>query len=344
MREMRRPAKSRIFAPVRAPLTGQAILVQDFSPGVESFAAAVAGGLGQPCKSIPAKYFYDAQGSALFEEICALDEYYVTRTEVAVMAAFAAQIAQRIGPDCELIEFGSGASDKVRILLDALDRPRAYIAVDISPAALAAAAERIAADYPALHVAAYCADYTRPFDVPPRPANCGQVGGRRVGFFPGSTIGNFTPGEAVDFLAGTRALVGHGGAMLVGVDLKKDAGVLHAAYNDAKGVTAAFNLNLLARINRELGGDFDLAGFQHHAFYDAALGRIEMHLISRVAQTARAAGAVFEFAAGETIHTENSYKFGIEEFQDIARLAGFRPAAVWTDAARWFGVHYLIAE
>jgi dimethylhistidine N-methyltransferase len=299
----------------------------------------VLGGLGHSNKSIPAKYFYDARGSRLFEEICELDEYYVARTELAILNAFAGQIARRIGPHCELIEFGSGASDKVRILLDALERPHAYVAVDISPEALAAAAERIAADYPGLSVAAYCADYTRPFNV-----RASHGAGRRVGFFPGSTVGNFTPGEAVDFLAGTLALVGQGGAMLVGVDLKKDAGVLNAAYNDAKGVTAAFNLNLLARINRELGGDFDLGAFQHHAFYDVALGRIEMHLISRQAQSARVAGRAFEFAAGETVHTEYSYKYGIGEFQDMARQAGFRPGAVWTDINRWFAVHYLVAE
>jgi dimethylhistidine N-methyltransferase len=311
--------------------------LHDLEPTTETFASAVLRGLGRRPKQIPPQYFYDDEGSRLFEAICELDEYYPTRVETALLARHAAGVAATIGPRCQLIELGSGASRKVRLLLDALERPQAYVAVDISREQLMRAAAAIDADYPRLAVTAVCADYTRPFVLPERAA------GRRLAFFPGSTIGNLEPEAATRFMRQCRELVGADGALLIGVDTKKDERLLHAAYNDAKGVTAAFNLNLLARLNRELDGDFDLAAFRHHAFYDRRLGRIEMHLVSTRAQKAAVAGTAFAFAAGESIHTENSYKYAPAEFQAMARRAGWRPAAAWTDAAGLFSIHYLAA-
>jgi len=225
----------------------------------------------------------------------------------------------------------------VRILLEALDRPAAYIAVDISREQLRKSAARLAADFPKLAVVAVCADYTRPFTLPPLPG----PEGKRVGFFPGSTIGNFEPRQVVKFLADWAALLGPGGEMLIGADLKKDPKILNAAYNDKAGINAAFNLNLLARINRELGGDFDLDRFAHVAFYDEAQGRVELYLKSLVEQSVQVAGTRFRFGAGELIHTENSYKYAIDEFRTLAAQAGFEPIHTWTDRHQLFSVHYL---
>jgi dimethylhistidine N-methyltransferase len=277
----------------------------------------------------------------LFDRICDLAEYYVTRTEIALLRAQAGEIAALIGPRAHLVEFGSGSSIKVPILLDALDRPAAYTAIDISRQHLLQATGALARTRQGLEVTAVCADYTVPFDLP-RPKSA--PGARPVVFFPGSTIGNFDTSEAVGFLRNTAALLRpHRGTMLVGVDLRKDPAILHAAYNDAQGVTAAFNLNLLVRINRELKGNFDLSAFRHLAFYDAEIGRIEMHLVSSRAQSVRTAGRSFAFVAGETIHTENSYKYSIEGFQDVARRAGFEPVRVWTDDRQLFSLHFLAA-
>lgn len=312
-------------------------LFHDLHPDTANFRADVLSGLAQPGKALPPKYFYDARGSELFEAICALPEYYPTRTELAMMQTSAGEIARLLGAHCLLIEYGAGSGRKTRVLIEAL-APAAYMAIDISRTALRQCASELAAAYPAVRVAAVCADYSRPLQLPKIDDGSAR---RRVIYFPGSTIGNFTRPEALAFLHHAHAIAGPGGAMLVGVDLKKDHARLHAAYNDAQGVTAAFNLNLLTRINRELGGDFDVGAFEHHAFYDATEGRIEMHLRSLREQRVNVAGQTFRFRAGETIHTENSCKYSVDEFQQLARDAGFNPEHCWTDAEQLFSVHYL---
>jgi dimethylhistidine N-methyltransferase len=300
----------------------------------------VIAGLSQPQKALPPKYFYDAEGSRLFERICRLREYYPTRAELALTRAHLEDIARFAGRGCELIEYGSGASLKTRLLLGAL-RPSAYVPVDISQEALAAAARRLAREFGWLHIFAVVGDFSQPLRLPVFRARAGR---RRVVYFPGSTIGNLALDEAQAFLAMSRAQVGAGGAMLIGVDLKKDANVLHAAYNDAKGVTARFNLNLLRRINRELGADFDLRRFRHYAFYNAPLGRIEMHLVSLARQAVRIGRHRFAFEPGETIHTENSCKYAPAEFRVLAAQAGFRCAKIWRDARGRFALFGLVAE
>ncbi|MBO9513402.1 MAG: L-histidine N(alpha)-methyltransferase [Variovorax sp.] len=306
---------------------------------LSDFARELHAGLSQETRSISPKFFYDVAGSALFDRICELPEYYPTRTELRILTECAPEIAAQIGPQAEIVEFGAGSLTKVRLLLDALEAPRRYVPIDISGEHLAAAAERLRADYPRLSVQPMVADYTMPLVLPSRE----KGGGQRVGFFPGSTLGNFTPEEALAFLQLACRLL-RGGGLLVGVDLVKDPALLHAAYNDAQGVTAAFNLNLLQRANRELDTDFDLDGFTHAAFYNAPRRRIEMHLVSRTDQTVTLDGQRFRFEEGETIHTENSHKFTIEGLRALAVRAGFRPAAVWTDPERLFSVHWLQAQ
>ncbi len=311
----------------------------DLAPEVVSFRDAVLYGLARMPKSIPPMYFYDARGSALFEAICRLPEYYPTRTETAILLRHAGDIATRIGPDAHLIEYGSGGLQKVRPLLDALQTPAAYTPVDISAEHLDAAAQRLALEYPAIEVTAIVADYSRPFSVPApkRPART------RTALFLGSTIGNFAPDEALGFLRQAARRLSGGGCLLLGADLRKDPVRLHAAYNDASGVTAQFNLNLLTRINREFHGTFDLASFDHYAFYNPGPGRIEMHLVSRKAQRVSVAGRSFGFNQGESVHTENSYKFTIEGLQGVARRAGFEPEHVWLDDEELFSLHLLRA-
>jgi L-histidine Nalpha-methyltransferase len=306
----------------------------------DGFLDDVISGLSRPQKALLPKYLYDAKGSRLFERICHLREYYPTRTELALTRRHLSEIVRFAGGRCELIEYGSGESVKTRMLIEHL-RPSRYVPVEISEAALRMASERLARDFPWLNIAAVVGDFSRPIKLPPRGAGGAR---RRVAYFPGSTIGNLSPEEAEGFLRMTRAQVGASGAMLVGVDLKKDANVLHAAYNDARGVTAAFNLNLLARINRELGGDFDLQRFRHYAFYNATLGRVEMHLVSLARQSVRVGRSRFQFDVGETIHTENSCKYSIEEFQALAAEAGFRSARVWRDRRGLFSLHGLTAD
>ena len=303
----------------------------------DSFREDVIAGLSRPQKALPPKYFYDARGSRLFEAICRLPEYYPTRAEIALTRAHLASIARFADRGCALIEYGSGESEKSRILIRAL-RPAAYIPVDISGTALQASVPRLAREFPWLEIIAVVGDFSRPLKI---PAFGGK--GRRVVYFPGSTIGNLTPAEAQAFLKMTRGQVGPKGAMLVGVDLKKDANVLHAAYNDAQGVTARFNLNLLTRINRELGANFKPRQFRHYAFYNAPLGRIEMHLVSLRRQDVDIGSHRFAFEAGESIHTENSCKYSIEEFRRLAAEAGFRGAEVWTDRRGLFALHGLRA-
>ena len=314
----------------------------DFEPAdKDDFRTDVLAGLGRAQKQLPCKYFYDEAGSKLFDQICQLPEYYPTRTELKLLADKAAEIGDLIPEDAVFIEFGSGSSVKIRIVLDALHNPAAYVPVDISREHLEQSARTLAADYPQVAVMPVCADFTERFELPAgTPA--GPLNGPRVGFFPGSTIGNFDPAAALDFLTWKADLLGPGGGLLIGVDLKKDASILNAAYNDGAGVTAAFNLNLLRRINAELGGDFDLEAFAHHAFYNAAAGRIEMHLVSNKLQAVHVDGKRFSFEKGETIHTENSYKYSIAEFHNLAAQAGFQAVHTWTDADDLFSLHYLV--
>ncbi len=308
----------------------------DLAPGEESFRDAVLNGLSRRRKALPCKFFYDERGSALFEEICRLPEYYPTRTEIGILEENAEDIAAQMGVYSRIVEFGSGASHKARILLQALDRPVAYVPVDISREHLREAAASLAEDFPELAIIAVCADYTGPFALPALPGPAGK----RIGFFPGSTIGNFEPEAAARFLANCAQILGPGGEMLIGVDLKKDTSILDAAYNDRTGVTAAFNLNLFERINRELNGDLDLDAFEHYAFYSETNGRVEIYIRSLADQHASIAGQRFDFAAGELIHTEYSYKYSVGEFRSLAAGAGFRPVDTWTDPAELFSVHY----
>ena len=294
------------------------------------FREDVVAGLSAPRKSLPPKYFYDAAGSRLFARICRLPEYYLTRAELALTRRHVAAIARFAGRGCQLIEFGSGEGIKSRLLIRAL-RPSVYVPIDISRDALQSAARRLAREFPWLRIVPVVGDFSRPLQIP-------LLKKLRVAYFPGSTIGNLMPEEAHAFLSMSRGVAAK---MLVGVDLKKDPAQLHAAYNDAAGVTAAFNLNLLARINRELDADFDPRRFRHYAFYDPAAGRIEMHLVALQAHRVRVAGHRFAFAAGETLHTENSYKYSLEEFRGLAAGAGFRSAKVWTDRKGLFALHGL---
>jgi dimethylhistidine N-methyltransferase len=288
-------------------------------------------------RSISPKYFYDAEGSRLFDRICELPEYYPTRTELGILERSAGEMAALAGHGAEIVEFGAGSLRKVRLLLQAFDAPARYVPIDISGEHLRDSAAVLRAAFKGLDVQPVVADYTQPLQLP-RPAD----GARRIGFFPGSTLGNFTPDEALAFLRHAADLL-RGGALLLGADLVKDPHVLHAAYNDSQGVTAAFNLNLLARANRELGTRFVLEQFAHSAFYNAPLQRIEMHLVSRVRQSVSLGGERFSFEEGETLHTENSYKFTLDGLRELALRAGFRPGPVWTDPDRLFSVHWLHA-
>ena len=319
-----------------APHT-EAPAARDRAP-VSEFGRALRAGLSRHPRSISPKFFYDAPGSQLFDRICELPEYYPTRTELGILKARAGEIAAQIGPNAEIVEFGAGSLTKVRLLLDALQTPRRYLPIDISGEHLEAAAARLRNDYPQLAVQPIVADYTMPLVLPAPGADAG----RRVGFFPGSTLGNFQPEEALAFLQLAARLL-RGGGLLIGVDLVKDPALLHAAYNDAQGVTAAFNLNLLRRANAELGCDFDLTGFAHAAFYNAPLQRIEMHLASLRPQVVEFDGHAYGFEEGETLHTEYSHKFTADGLRALAVRAGFRPAAVWTDPDRLFSVHWLTA-
>ena len=315
------PHQRWMFSGVRLAKNG---LAADEAADRSDFERDVVEGLSAAPKRLPAKHFYDAEGSELFEAITELAEYYPTRTEAALLARVAPEIAAHIPPKTALIEYGSGASTKTKLLLDAAPQVEVYMPVDISETALEGAAERLREAYPALRIEPLVADFTAnllsPQSLGERP---------KTGFFPGSTIGNFPPGEAVAFLKRARRFLGEGGRFIVGIDLVKDPRVLVRAYGDAKGVTAAFNKNLLARINRELDGDIDLATFVHEARWNAAESRIEMHLVSRQAQTIQAAGRAFEFEAGETVHTENAYKFTVEGFARLAAAAGWRLARSW---------------
>ena len=311
---------------------------RDEEPKISDFRTEALAGLRRQPRVLPCKFFYDETGSRLFEQITTLPEYYLTRTEEAILADRAGEIAALAGPGCQVVEYGSGAIRKARILIEALDRPAGYVAVDISRDHLLQAAEALARDYPELEVHAVCTDYTTDFAVPdPRD----RIAARRLGFFPGSTIGNFEPEAATEFLAAAARTLGRTGAMVIGTDLQKDKEILEAAYDDAAGVTAAFNLHLLERLNQELGGTFDLSLFRHVAIYNEADARIEMHIESLADQTVEVAGDSFAFAKGERIHTENSHKYTVEGFRALAASAGFETKQTWTDEDGLFAIHYL---
>jgi dimethylhistidine N-methyltransferase len=302
----------------------------------DSFADHVISGLTDSPKWLSAKYFYDAAGSALFEEITRLPEYYPTRTELTILETHAAAMSAYIPLAAALVEFGTGSTRKARMLIEAAPQIAAYVPVDISGEFLAQEAAEMRRSVWNIAILPVVADFTRDFDLPP------QIRARpRVGFFPGSTIGNFEPEDATEFLRQAGRIMGAGATMIVGVDRIKDEAVLNPAYDDAAGVTAKFNLNILTRMNRELGGNFDLSAFRHRAFYNVAAHRIEMHLVSLTAQTVTVAGRSFTFAEGETIHTENSYKYTAESFRALATGAGWRPVATWTDEDEYFSVHAL---
>lgn len=299
------------------------------------FLGAVHAGLRSERKYLPCRFFYDARGSRLFDRICELPEYYLTRTELDLLERHAGEFADLMGPAAEVVEFGAGSGVKIRLLLDALERPCTYRPIDISGEHLLEAARALARDYPDLSVRPVIADFTRPIPLAATPS-----GSKRAGFFPGSTIGNFAPPDAERFLRGAARML-RGGGLLVGVDLVKDPEILVRAYDDAQGVTAAFNRNILVRANRELGADFDLERFGHRAVFNAVNSRVEMHLVSRGRQTVRIGDAAYAFEDGETIHTENSHKYTVEGFKRLARAAGFTPMAIWTDPDALFSVQWL---
>lgn len=311
--------------------------LHDASPSDATFLKDVLDGLRATPKTLPCKYFYDQRGSQLFDEICEQPEYYPTRTELAIMEEHTGAMAEAIGPGVLLIELGSGSSIKTRLLLDHLEDMAGYIPVDISLEHLRTTAESINRDYPGLEVLPVAVDYLEGFFVP-EPAKPAR---RRVVYFPGSTIGNLSMKGARELLALCARLVGADGAMLIGADLKKDPAVLEAAYSDAAGVTAEFNYNLLRRINNELGGDFDITAFRHKAVYNETEGRVESHLVSTRAQRVSLNGEAFAFAEGESIHTENSHKYSMDDFAALAATAGFRVERVWTDADALFSVQLL---
>lgn len=309
----------------------------DSAPELAEDRRVILRGLAAPQKRLSPKYFYDQRGSELFDEICALPEYYPTRTELKLMDRHLPEVAELVGPGAAVIEFGAGSNVKVRKLLDHLIEPTAYVPVEISGDYLVEQCKDLARDYPDVHVQPVLADFTQPFELPRHPVEPE----RNLVFFPGSTIGNFTRQEALGLLQVMRLEAKPGGALLIGVDLRKSRKVVEAAYNDSQGVTAEFNLNVLHRLNRELDADFDLAAFEHRAVYDEAEGRIEMRLLSRREQTVTVAGLPIGFKAGEFIITEYSHKYSLEEFRGVATRAGFSPERSWMDEDRLFSVHYM---
>lgn len=309
----------------------------DAAPATENLRSEVLRGLQQARKQIPCKFLYDRRGSMLFDQICELDEYYPTRTELRIMHCHVREMASLIGPRSLLIEYGSGSGLKTDILLNRLKDLAAYVPIDISRQCLEESAIRLASSHPGLEILPVCADYTRPFDLP----TSRRRHLRRIVYFPGSTIGNFEPREAVHFLRHIASVCGHDGGLLIGVDLKKDPMVLHQAYNDPGGVTAEFNLNLLARINRELSATFELDQFRHYAFYNPRIGRIEMHLASLANQSACIDDTEIAFKKGESIHTESSYKYNPDDFAALTAEAGFVVRKVWMPENEWFSVQYL---
>lgn len=317
-----------------------ALKVDASAPGRADFLQDVLRGLAADEKNIPCKYLYDETGARLFETICTLDEYYPTTVEMEILTDFAPEMAAHLGERAVLVEYGCGALAKVRVVLDALDEPSALVAIDISSEQLEAAAAALQDAYPGVRTVPVVADFTEPVDL---SGYLDGASGARCAFFPGSTIGNFEPDAAKSFLQGVRKTIGDGGYLLIGVDLKKDEHILHDAYDDPTGVTSAFAKNLLARINRELGGNFDLRDFDYRAVYEAEAGRVNMHLVSLQDQLVTVAGKTFRFLEGETVHTENSYKYDVPEFHALAGTAGFKPVQTWRDGRGLFAVYLLSA-
>ena len=308
----------------------------DFAPEQQLFHEDVLRGLQAERKELPSKYFYDDLGSQLFEQICEQDEYYLTRTELSIMQERAREMAALLGPRCLLIEYGSGSSTKTRLLLDALQDPAGYVPIDISRGQLLSSVTALHLAYPDLEVLPVHADYTSTFELPTPKKSVA----RKVAYFPGSTIGNFDRAHARHFLRQV-ATVCQGGGLLIGVDLQKDFTILHRAYNDAQGITAQFNKHLLERINGELGANFQVQHFGHYAFYNPAQGRVEMHLVSLHDQTVQIREVVISFKRGESIWTESSHKYALDDFAHLAADAGFTVERVWTDPRALFSVQYL---
>lgn len=325
------------------PVSISALAIESRAAGRASrrFLRDVLTGLRMAQKHLPSKYFYDARGSELFDRICQLDEYYLTRTELAITEQFAPEMGAQLGPGAMLVEYGSGSSVKTRYLLDALPDGVAYVPVDISGQHLQQTARELARDYPRIEILPVCADFTRHFSLPVSK----QAATHAAVYFPGSTIGNFMPGQAARLLGRIARLCGKDGGLLIGIDLKKDPAIIEAAYNDRLGVTAQFNLNLLCRINRELEANFDVSRFSHHARYNGELGRIEMYLVSNEVQTVSIGSETIAFSPGETICTEYSHKYTVEEFVAIAAAAGLELHKEWTDTRRYFAVlHFVVAD
>ncbi len=312
----------------------------DERPGADVVRREVLEGLTAVPKTLPPKLLYDERGAQLFEEICEVDEYYLTRLELGLMRDHVDEMARQVGTHCRLVEYGSGAGVKTRLLIEHLVEPAGYVPIDIAKTQLAETATALSSEFPHLDVTPVCADFTSEFSLPIEP----DPNERRVVYCPGSTIGNFHPAEARGLLRHAADVCGEGGGVLIGVDLLKSRAVLEQAYNDRDGVTAAFNLNLLRRINRELDADFDLSGFRHKAVFNEDAGRMEMHIESLVPQSVRVDDAVVEFEAGETIHTECSYKYRLDQFEDLAQSAGLDRQNVWTDSEGYFSVHFLTVE
>lgn len=315
--------------------------VLDLEPATSDFLAEALAGLSASPRTLPSKYFYDEVGSDLFLKICELPEYYVTRTESSILQRYAPEMADSIGARAELVGFGTGAGIKTRMLLGHLENPIAYVPVDISRQRLIESAEALHAEMPGLEILPVCADYLQPLRLPDPSRQPDHI----AVYFPGSTIGNLEPAPAKNFLRRICRLSGHSGGLIIGVDLQKPIEILKAAYNDRAGVTAAFNLNLLVRANRELAADFDLSAWQHRAVYNRELHRIEMHLVAKQAQSVHLGGRTFDFPAGEHIITEYSYKHTPEGFTALASEAGFKLSQLWTDPERLFAVfHFVVAD
>lgn len=308
----------------------------------DQFLSDILFGLGQTQKSLPCKYFYDERGSVLFDEICKTEDYYHTRTELSILDEALPEVARLVGPDADILEFGSGAGIKIQKLIEALQAPRSYCPIDISEEILVSSSAKLKAMYPSLEVFPIVADYLSPIELP--AAFTANSTGRKLVFFPGSTISNFDQPDAIQFLRHIRSLLSPGDALLIGVDLIKPETRLISAYDDREGITAAFNLNLLERIRNTYATDLNPGGFKHEVRYNSEKHRIEMHLSSRCDQVVNIEGERFEFVTGETIHTENSYKYSVEGFSLIASNLGFAPNRVFTDSDNLFSVHYLSAH
>ena len=319
----------------RATVSDSNLSFDDQEPPIPNLKEEVIKGLSSSPKTLNAKFFYDEKGSQLFEEITQLPEYYLTRTEISILKNEIQNIKQTLGEETVLIEYGSGSSEKIKLMLEELN-PQAYLPIDISKDFLLSAAEDLSAEFPDLPIHAICADYNEVVNIPTEFANS-----NKVAFFPGSTIGNFTPEDAKKFLSNVRQTIGDNGGLLIGVDVKKDKTALHNAYNDSQGVTADFNLNMLSNVNELVNADFDLEQYEHDAFYNTEKGRIEMHLKSRSNQVVNIDNVQVTFAKGERLHTENSYKYHVEEFIALASKVGFKSKEVWIDKEEKFSVHYL---